>query len=42
MMTAIEDRTTVMLLAKMFVEKGKTSEIVYVSALKAQIMLDLL
>jgi hypothetical protein len=42
MMTTIDESMTVMLLAKMLVENGKISEIVYVSELSAQIILDLL
>lgn len=38
----MEDRMTVMLLAKMLVVNGKWSAIVYVSDVKAQMSLDLL
>ena len=41
-MTMMEDRMTVMLLAKMLVVNGKWSAIVYVSDVKAQMSLDLL
>lgn len=41
-MTMMEERMTVMLLAKMLVVNGKWSAIVYVSDVKAQMSLDLL
>ena len=41
MMTMMEERITITLLAKMLVLKGKASEMVYVSELRAHIILDL-